>query len=75
MIQFPVEIYLIKHCVYSKTGMSSPTSEFEESLHTMSDMYGQTPPRTRLSRKKRHMKQKFSGRYVFKVQITTIVYN
>ncbi|XP_067207497.1 mitogen-activated protein kinase kinase kinase 4 isoform X3 [Linepithema humile] len=45
----------------SKVDMSSPTSEFEESLHTMSDMYGQTPPRTRLSRKKRHMKQKFSG--------------
>ncbi|XP_020281057.1 mitogen-activated protein kinase kinase kinase 4 isoform X2 [Pseudomyrmex gracilis] len=27
----------------------------------MSDIYGQTPPRTRLSRKKRHMKQKYSG--------------
>ncbi|KAM0725576.1 Mitogen-activated protein kinase kinase kinase 4 [Formica fusca] len=37
------------------------SNEFEESLHAMSDIYGQTPPRTRLSRKKRHMKQKFSG--------------
>ncbi|KAL6427708.1 hypothetical protein ACFW04_008865 [Cataglyphis niger] len=37
------------------------SNEFEESLHAMSDIYGQTPPRTRLNRKKRHMKQKFSG--------------
>ncbi|GAB1859206.1 Mitogen-activated protein kinase kinase kinase 4 [Camponotus japonicus] len=37
------------------------SNEFEESLHAMSDIYGQTPPRTRHSRKKRHMKQKFSG--------------
>ncbi|XP_026827017.1 mitogen-activated protein kinase kinase kinase 4 isoform X1 [Ooceraea biroi] len=40
---------------------SSPTSELEESLHAMSDIYGQTPPRTRLSRKKKYMKQKFSS--------------
>ncbi|XP_014469834.1 PREDICTED: mitogen-activated protein kinase kinase kinase 4 isoform X2 [Dinoponera quadriceps] len=41
---------------------SSPTNEFEESLHAMSDIYGQTPPRTRHSRKKRHTKQRLTGR-------------
>ncbi|KAL0100391.1 hypothetical protein PUN28_019625 [Cardiocondyla obscurior] len=45
----------------SKDDSVSPPNEFEDSLHTMSDIYGQTPPRTRLSRKKRHMKQKLSG--------------
>ncbi|XP_012527808.1 mitogen-activated protein kinase kinase kinase 4 isoform X2 [Monomorium pharaonis] len=45
----------------SKDDSVSPPNEFEESLHAMSDIYGQTPPRTRLSRKKRHMKQKLSG--------------
>ncbi|KAL6259477.1 hypothetical protein P5V15_009396 [Pogonomyrmex californicus] len=42
----------------SKNDSISPPNEFEESLHEMSDIYGQTPPRTRHSRKKRHMKQK-----------------
>ncbi|TGZ50963.1 Mitogen-activated protein kinase kinase kinase 4 [Temnothorax longispinosus] len=45
----------------TKDDSISPPNEFEESLHTMSDIYGQTPPRTRLSRKKRHMKQKLSS--------------
>lgn len=57
-------IYSIKYYVCSNKARISPTNEFEESLHAMSDIYGQTPPRTRLSRKKRHMKQKYSGRYV-----------
>ncbi|XP_078047045.1 mitogen-activated protein kinase kinase kinase 4 isoform X1 [Augochlora pura] len=45
----------------SKKGSSSPTSEFDESIQAMCDIYGQTPPRTRLSRKKRYMKQKLNG--------------
>ncbi|KAG7211833.1 hypothetical protein KM043_011058 [Ampulex compressa] len=40
---------------------SSPTNEFEESIQAMCDIYGQTPPRTRQNRKKRHMKQKLAG--------------
>ncbi|KAI4498829.1 hypothetical protein M0802_006004 [Mischocyttarus mexicanus] len=42
-------------------GSYSLTNEDEESLQAMSDIYGQTPPRTRLSRKKRHMKQRLAG--------------
>lgn len=45
----------------SKRGSSNPTSEFDESFQTMCDIYGQTPPRTRLNRKKRYMKQKLNG--------------
>ncbi|XP_025161131.1 mitogen-activated protein kinase kinase kinase 4 isoform X1 [Harpegnathos saltator] len=45
----------------SKMGSSNPANEFEESLEAMSDIYGQTPPRTRHSRKKRYMKQKLTG--------------
>ncbi|XP_076242633.1 mitogen-activated protein kinase kinase kinase 4 [Calliopsis andreniformis] len=45
----------------SKKGSSSPTSEFDESIQAMCDIYGQTPPRTRLNRKKRYMKQKLNG--------------
>ncbi|XP_017881304.1 mitogen-activated protein kinase kinase kinase 4 [Ceratina calcarata] len=45
----------------SKKGSSSPTSEFDDSIQAMCDIYGQTPPRTRLNRKKRYMKQKFGG--------------
>ncbi|XP_053977500.1 mitogen-activated protein kinase kinase kinase 4 [Hylaeus volcanicus] len=45
----------------SKKGSSSATSEFDESIQAMCDIYGQTPPRTRLNRKKRYMKQKLSG--------------
>ncbi|XP_076665905.1 mitogen-activated protein kinase kinase kinase 4 [Andrena cerasifolii] len=45
----------------SKKGSSSPTSEFDESIQAMCDIYGQTPPRTRLNRKKRNMKQKLNG--------------
>ncbi|KOC71052.1 Mitogen-activated protein kinase kinase kinase 4, partial [Habropoda laboriosa] len=45
----------------SKKGSSSPMSEFDESIQTMCDIYGQTPPRTRLNRKKRYMKQKLNG--------------
>ncbi|CAK9829559.1 Mitogen-activated protein kinase kinase kinase 4 [Anthophora retusa] len=44
-----------------KKGSNSPTSEFDESIQTMCDIYGQTPPRTRLNRKKRYMKQKLNG--------------
>ncbi|XP_066591714.1 mitogen-activated protein kinase kinase kinase 4 [Prorops nasuta] len=39
----------------------SPTNEFEESIQEMTDMYGQTPPRTRLNRKKKQIKQRMSG--------------
>ncbi|XP_011688752.1 PREDICTED: mitogen-activated protein kinase kinase kinase 4 [Wasmannia auropunctata] len=45
----------------SKDESISPPNEFEESLHAMSDIYGQTPPRTRLRSKKRHMKQKLAS--------------
>ncbi|XP_018398321.1 PREDICTED: mitogen-activated protein kinase kinase kinase 4 [Cyphomyrmex costatus] len=45
----------------SKDDSISPPNEFEESLHAMSDIYGQTPPRTRISRKKRYMKQKLAS--------------
>lgn len=58
-------MYSIKiYRAFSKAGSSSPTNEFEESLQAMSDIYGQTPPRTRHSRKKRHMKQRLTGRCV-----------
>ncbi|XP_043681622.1 mitogen-activated protein kinase kinase kinase 4 [Vespula pensylvanica] len=43
-----------------KKDLYSPTTEYEESIQAMCDIYGQTPPRTRLSRKKRHMKQKLA---------------
>ncbi|XP_029172892.1 mitogen-activated protein kinase kinase kinase 4 isoform X2 [Nylanderia fulva] len=38
------------------TSKADSSNEFEESLHAMSDIYGQTPPRTRLSRKKSDIK-------------------
>ncbi|EGI68596.1 PREDICTED: mitogen-activated protein kinase kinase kinase 4 [Acromyrmex echinatior] len=45
----------------SKNDSISPPNEFEDSLQAMSDMYGHTPPRTRLNRKKRHMKHKLAS--------------
>ncbi|XP_076636939.1 mitogen-activated protein kinase kinase kinase 4 [Colletes latitarsis] len=45
----------------SKKISSIGTSEFDESIQAMCDIYGQTPPRTRLNRKKRYMKQKLNG--------------
>ncbi|XP_050476898.1 mitogen-activated protein kinase kinase kinase 4 [Bombus huntii] len=44
-----------------KKGSSCSTSEFDDSIQAMCDIYGQTPPRTRLNRKKRYMRQKLSG--------------
>ncbi|CAL7935979.1 unnamed protein product [Xylocopa violacea] len=44
-----------------KKGSSDPTNEFDESIQAMCDIYGQTPPRTRLNRKKRYMRQKLNG--------------
>ncbi|XP_029049394.1 mitogen-activated protein kinase kinase kinase 4 [Osmia bicornis bicornis] len=44
-----------------KKGSGSSTNEFDESIQAMCDIYGQTPPRTRLNRKKRYMKQKLNG--------------
>ncbi|XP_012283041.1 mitogen-activated protein kinase kinase kinase 4 isoform X2 [Orussus abietinus] len=44
-----------------KTGSFSPPSEFEDSLYVMADLYGQTPPRTRLIRRQRQRKQRVSA--------------
>ncbi|OAD46904.1 Mitogen-activated protein kinase kinase kinase 4, partial [Eufriesea mexicana] len=45
----------------SRRGTRSPSNEFDESIQEMCDIYGQTPPRTRLNRKKKYMRQKLSG--------------
>lgn len=40
----------------------SPTSEPEDPLHELSDIYGQTPPRTRYNRRQKERRQRTSWR-------------
>lgn len=42
----------------SKKKDISPDAAFEDSLNDMTDLYGQTPPRTRFNRRQKEKKQK-----------------
>ncbi|XP_006619036.1 mitogen-activated protein kinase kinase kinase 4 [Apis dorsata] len=46
---------------YISKSSKNQTNEFDESIQAMCDIYGQTPPRTRLNRKKRYSRQKLNG--------------